>query len=187
MYVPTGFDYEFENEEWEEATVIRKHNEYGQAIPETETGEGGYYRVASDASGDDKSLLNAPQDAEMEPSETTVLVDSHVEKTVENVPTSSSVEKPSSQPAKKSASKTTTRAQVLTSPAGLNSIKVHLPLSGDLLAFTKTVVDKHETFPLAFSYISKTLKKTTRNIIIAVVLLGIALVLFKIRHMLKSR
>lgn len=46
--------------------------------------------------------------------------------------------------------------QAMTGPAGLSSINVHLPLSGDRWVFAKTIVDKQEMFPLRFSYTSKT-------------------------------
>lgn len=77
---------------------------------------------------------------------------------------------------------TASTAQAMTGPAGLSSIKVHLPLSGDRWVFAKTIVDKQETFPLRFSYTSRTYKKWVVTLIIIIVLMGISFVLFKIRH-----
>ncbi len=78
-------------------------------------------------------------------------------------------------------------AQGMTGPAGLSSIKVYLPLSGDQMAFTKTVIDKHETFPLLFSYRSHILKKAVRNLIMITAIVGIAFVIIKIRRAFAPR
>ncbi len=182
LHVPTGFEYEFEKGEWEEAAAIWSYDDYGQSVSERKAGERSHYRVAPDTSGDDESSFDAPEDAELESSENLVSGDS----STEEVPASITVAKPSSQPAKKPKRKTTTPAQVMTGPAGLSSIRVHLPLSGDQMAFTKIVVDKDETFPLLFSYSSNALRKALRNFIITAVLVGIVFVLFKISRVFKS-
>ncbi len=45
--------------------------------------------------------------------------------------------------------------QILTGPAGLNSIRIDLPISGRKYSFTKSIVNKFERFPIRFQYKEK--------------------------------
>ena len=72
---------------------------------------------------------------------------------------------------------------VSTGPAGLTSIKVNLPLSGNRWVFAKTIIDQHETFPVQFSYINKTWKRNRLiAIILIVIILGAAAIAFRRRR-----
>jgi hypothetical protein len=42
-----------------------------------------------------------------------------------------------------------------TGPAGLSSISVYLPISGEKYVFSKKIIDKYEAYPLKFSYFHK--------------------------------
>jgi len=128
VYVPTGFQYEFDKGEWEEAPDDVLSGETEIEIPKVSSAPDGRRKLERD--------------------------------------------KPSA-------------AQAMIGPAGLSSIKVHLPLSGDRWVFAKTIVDKHETFPLQFSYTSRTYKKGVATFIIIAVFIGLFFVLFKIRNVLK--
>jgi hypothetical protein len=71
-----------------------------------------------------------------------------------------------------------------TGPAGLSSISVYLPISGVKYVFSKKIIDKHETYPLKFSYFHK---QTLHGIYL---LLGIFLLLvfsFYIYKRLKAK
>jgi hypothetical protein len=59
----------------------------------------------------------------------------------------------------------------LTGPAGLNSIDVRLPVSGKKFVFSKKIIDRHETYPLMFSYVHT----RTRTLMYSAI--GIALLL----------
>jgi hypothetical protein len=61
-------------------------------------------------------------------------------------------------------------------PAGLRSVKVHLPLTGLRFAFVKKIIDKNESFPMTISFM-RTRIKTIMIIGITVLLLVIGLIL----------
>jgi hypothetical protein len=65
------------------------------------------------------------------------------------------------------------QAKAVTGPVGISSIRVYLPLSGNRFTFTKKVIDKHETFPLSFSYFSRKLKNTILYLVMLVLVIGI--------------
>lgn len=68
--------------------------------------------------------------------------------------------------------KSDVQVQAVTAPVGISSIRVHLPLSGSRFIFTKKVIDKHETFPLSFSYFSRKLKNTILYLVMIVLIIG---------------
>lgn len=72
--------------------------------------------------------------------------------------------------------------QALMGPIGVNSVKVHLPLSGLRYKFEKKVVDQDETFPLKFSYTGLWLRRAVTNLIsLFIVLIGSAIAVLN-RH-----
>jgi hypothetical protein len=66
-----------------------------------------------------------------------------------------------------------------TGPVGLDSIAVHLPLSGSKFIFTKTIIDKGETYPLTFSYFHKQAKLWIYILLGFLLVLGLGFFLYK--------
>ena len=72
----------------------------------------------------------------------------------------------------------------VTGPAGVSSIKVNLPLSGEAFVFSKKIIDKNEKIPLRFSYLNRGLITGLTGLAGLIVL---AAVLFIIRRKIRSR
>ena len=67
----------------------------------------------------------------------------------------------------------------LTGPIGLKSVKVHLPLSGIKYMFSKTIIDKGETYSFKFSFFSTGLKNTLIYLFILFILITITMIVYK--------
>ncbi len=174
MHVPPGFRYEFEKGEWEEAAVVGWYKDDGRSVSETGNRRD-RSQVMSDTTAVDELSLEPVADAELESSGALA---------PEEPDASGPVPPQSVRPAKKLEGDKAFADQALTGPAGLSSIKVHLPLSGDHVAFTKSIVDKYETFPLQFSYTSKAVKKGIVILISIAVFIGFCYVLFRMKKLL---
>lgn len=72
----------------------------------------------------------------------------------------------------------------VTGPAGISSIKVHLPLSGKSFVFSKKIVDKDEMLPLGFSYYSSGL---IQGLVVLVILIILIVGFVIIRSKIKKR
>ncbi|MCP4396487.1 MAG: hypothetical protein GY801_04115, partial [bacterium] len=66
LYVPTGFNYAIETDEWKEADVIRSYDEHGRLLPETGAGERGAYRADPNVLDGNESSMDALTDADLE-------------------------------------------------------------------------------------------------------------------------
>lgn len=73
---------------------------------------------------------------------------------------------------------------IVTGPAGVSSIRVKLPLSGEAYVFSKKIVDKNEKMPLRFSYLNRGFINGLTGLAILIVLIAVLLI---IRKKLKSR
>jgi hypothetical protein len=69
------------------------------------------------------------------------------------------------------------RKKNVTGPAGLSSINVHLPLSGDCFTFSKKIIDKDESFSLNFSYYKNILKKVVFYLFVSFLIFSSAFIL----------
>jgi hypothetical protein len=163
MFMPDGFNYHFEKGEWkEEKTTLpgRKRKDISRPIKLEELKEaeekpqeapgvtGGVEGFGFDDESDIKEKSPPP------PAKPIII--------------------PKEITAKQGVSP---RLQVLTGPVGLDSIKVHLPLSGTKYLFSKKIIDKNETYPLKFSYFNKNLRQGIIYLIIFTVFV-VLLILF---------
>jgi hypothetical protein len=74
---------------------------------------------------------------------------------------------------------------VVTGPVGLDSIAVHLPISGKKFIFTKKIIDKGETYPLSFSFFHRQGKKWLY--ITGLLIIFLILLLFTIKYIKNRR
>jgi hypothetical protein len=169
MFMPDGFSYRFDKGEWkEEKTVVKKKKRK------------------------DISKPSAPEDEEEKPQTSAETgrrydLDAVDDKLEKKSPKKSKADLPApAVPGKITLKAGISQARVLTGPVGLDSIKVHLPLSGIKYLFSKKIIDKDDKYPLKFSYFSKNLQKGILYLIIVVVFVGLLiLVVRKIKR--KSR
>lgn len=159
LYLPTGFNYEFDDEEWGKAVVTP------------------YQTPDTTQIGDDEAQTVLPKAQEKAPMESKEEEPAIIDGFTGTVP------EDRLEPQRDKGDVT---VQAMTGPAGLSSIQVYLPLSGEQMAFTKTVVDRYETFPLQFSYTNRLLKKRITTGLIIVVIIGLMLIVFKIRARRRS-
>jgi hypothetical protein len=150
MFMPDGFSYKFDKGEWKEektALIKKIRKDISKPLPlkeeeekpqeTTDEKEDGYELDAVDARIKDKSGKKVKADVPA-PAVTGKII----------------------------SKKKIPHARVVTGPAGLDSIKVHLPLSGIKYLFSKKIIDKDEKYPLKFSYFSKNLQKVILYLII---------------------
>ena len=168
MYMPGGFNYTFDKGEWkEEKTPLTK-------------------KVKKDVSK--KPLApEEDQDKELEEAEpgTKFNLDGASISEKKAKPAAPQQSLPT---AKRIAGKIILKDSpgIITGPAGLDSINVHLPFSGTKYLFSKKIIDKDEQYPLKFSYFSRNLQKGIIYFIILIVMAIAILLILRVRKRKKE-
>jgi hypothetical protein len=148
MFLPQGYSYNFDKGEWKEvaAAPVRRRKETGgrradrDAFTDSITEKGDTSVPVLKAPEPGKKLVEEEKASKDELSE----MDKGVAGGLE-VRLGADIRGKSKK----------VGAVSLTGPVGLDSISVHLPLSGTKYLFSKKIIDKYETYPLKFSYIHK--------------------------------
>jgi len=164
MYMPDGFSYTFDKGEWkEEKTTLTKKKRKGIS----------------------KKPLTTDEDQDKPQEEAEYLVDGISESEKKALP--SAAPPPHALKAVGGVTPLKERPRVITGPVGLDSINVHLPLSGTKYLFSKKIIDRGEQYPLEFSYFSKNVRRAILYFIILIVMAMAVFLMLRIRKRKKRK
>ncbi|MCP4217683.1 MAG: hypothetical protein GY765_23775 [bacterium] len=158
MYLPEGYSYSFDKGEWKEVVPAPVRGKAVACDKETEDVKRKDHHKRNETvqlgAVAGKPAASAP--AEKRKSEAEKLNKQDVRiYTADELKEADIVVGKIALPVSRVEEKGKKRKRALTGPVGLNSISVNLPISGTKYVFSKAIIDKDETYPMAFSYVHR--------------------------------
>ncbi|MCP5054115.1 MAG: hypothetical protein GY940_43510 [bacterium] len=181
MHLPEGYSYDFDKGEWKEVIIAPKVR---QTFEGGRFGQDKGFAVSQDRSNK-KPASNAPKKGDKVSSDEKKVVGGELD----DISPAPSVEesivstgKVTTEGFASKLKKEKAKRVAFTGPAGLSSISVYLPISGRKYVFSKTIIDKNESYPISFSYFHQ---QTLLAIYLLVGFVLLAAIFFYIRKRFK--